>query len=557
LKETEINIEITHPELWILLTVMIITLIGFPPFVKLLYNMPSGLEFAEFPGELYTTLLSPISFGDEGYHTRMAQYIMQNTEYPVWTYFEGTKFEMEGFYRPPLYNILQAGFLFLLGFNEIWVKLLVPLISFVLGIAVYILVKKIYNKRIALLTAIISTTLPSFVTYSVLFYADILATFYVILFFLLFILARRDENKKYMLLAGIFGALAFLTKITALAIYPFIAVVLLFDFINRKNIKEIFYKYIPLIIPLILIPSTLFLRNIYYYHNPTCYALPILNLIDRSGCWIKEFKAEYNFTARVAQVGTEQNIFSMGIINYLEFAYGPIWFIILTFICGMLLLFVKNDPNRLLIWTYLATIILILIPATVRAEDTARWTLEWLPVIVLVSSIYLDEVYLFIRKYVKTFALIMFVLVILFGIEMLSIKASSMWQIKQFSTLFFDACNWIKQNTPKDSLIMTVWVHRAVYNCQRNGVGNMADISISQDVEHILSTAKENGITHLFIQKFSLSNTAYAESYTVDFVRLLQNNPDHFKVIYENGPSLDQCIQQGGCDGNIVYEIVF
>jgi len=223
----------------------------------------------------------------------------------------------------------------------------------------------------------------------------------------------------------------------------------------------------------------------------------------------------------------------------------------------MLLLFVKNDPNRLLIWTYLATIILILIPATVRAEDTARWTLEWLPVIVLVSSIYLDEVYLFIRKYVKTFALIMFVLVILFGIEMLSIKASSMWQIKQFSTLFFDACNWIKQNTPKDSLIMTVWVHRAVYNCQRNGVGNMADISISQDVEHILSTAKENGITHLFIQKFSLSNTAYAESYTVDFVRLLQNNPDHFKVIYENGPSLDQCIQQGGCDGNIVYEIVF
>jgi len=151
----------------------------------------------------------------------------------------------------------------------------------------------------------------------------------------------------------------------------------------------------------------------------------------------------------------------------------------------------------------------------------------------------------------------MFVLVTLFGIETLSIKANSMWQIKQFSSLFFDACNWIKQNTPEDSLIMTIWAHRAVYNCQRNAVGNMADISISQDVDHILSTAKENGITYLFIQKFSLSNTAYAETYTVDFVKLLEAHPEHFKVVYENGVSLEQCIQQGGCDGNIVYEIVF
>ena len=557
MEEREINIEIKKPEVLFLLFILITALIGFPPFVRMFYELPSVIKFIEIPGELYTSLFSPISFGDEGYHTKIAEYIAENVEYPVWTYFEGTKLKMEGFYRPPLYNILQASFLFLFGFNEIWVKLLVPFISFVLGIAAYLLVKKIYNERIALLTAIIAITIPSFVTYSVLFYSDVLATFYSTLFFLILILARKENNRKYMLLSGIFGAFAFLTKITALVVYPLVGFVILYDFAIEKNIEKILRKYALLIIPLVIIPSTFLLRNFYYYGNPTCYALPILNLIDRGGCWINKFEEKYEFPARVEQVGTEQNIFSMGIVNYLEFAYGPIWFVVLTFICGIILFFVKNEPNKFLILTYLALVILILIPATVRAEDTARWTLGWVPIIALVSSVWLDEMYLFMKKYIGTISLIVFILITFLCLQMLASKVSGMKDVKQFSPLFFEACDWIRNNTPKDSLIFTVWSHRAVYNCQRNSVGNMADISVSQDVDYILSTAKQNGITHLFIQKFSLSNTPYAERYTLDFVNLLQQNPDHFKVVYENGPSLDQCIQQGGCDGNVVYEIVF
>ncbi len=88
--------------------------------------------------------------------------------------------------------------------------------------------------------------------------------------------------------------------------------------------------------------------------------------------------------------------------------------------------------------------------------------------------------------------------------------------------------------------------------------GNLADISLSRDLNYTLSVAKQLGITHIFIQKFSIDsqNQHLQENYDLDFVQFLENNPEHFKNIYENGLSLQECLQQGGCDGNIVYEII-
>ncbi len=38
---------------------------------------------------------------------------------------------------------------------------------------------------------------------------------------------------------------------------------------------------------------------------------------------------------------------------------------------------------------------------------------------------------------------------------------------------------------------------------------------------------------------------------------MLEDNPKNFEKIYENGPSLEQCRQAGGCDGTILYKIKF
>ncbi|MHC4752944.1 MAG: hypothetical protein ACYTFW_24145, partial [Planctomycetota bacterium] len=66
--EKEITFELKNPEL--------IVLMVFLAFVFYL--------------ELQVTFNTPISFGDEGFHTRISQWIAENVEYPVWVPFYET-----------------------------------------------------------------------------------------------------------------------------------------------------------------------------------------------------------------------------------------------------------------------------------------------------------------------------------------------------------------------------------------------------------------------------------------------------------------------------------
>jgi len=70
-----------------------------------------------------------------------------------------------------------------------------------------------------------------------------------------------------------------------------------------------------------------------------------------------------------------------------------------------------------------------------------------------------------------------------------------------------------------------------------------------------LARLKAEGITHIFIQKFSLSKDPAITKYPVSFVNFMNEHPDKFVKLYETGSDVNTCIDQGGCDGAIVYEI--
>jgi len=114
---------------------------------------------------------------------------------------------------------------------------------------------------------------------------------------------------------------------------------------------------------------------------------------------------------------------------------------------------------------------------------------------------------------------------------------------------------WIKKNLPENVTLSTVWGHRTVYACQRNAVGRIPDIFLSRNETYTREIAKKLGVTHLFIQKFSISDQNIAEHYRLDSIQFFEDHPETFVKVYENGPPLQQCLQQGGCDGNIIYEI--
>jgi len=508
--------------------------------------------------EVRTTLNSPIAFGDEGYHTRMAQWIEENKEYPKWIPFEGTNLYGKNFGKAPMWNFVEAGLFLLFGFSEFLVKILTPFVAtFMLGLTVFIFGKKIFNERIAFMASILMVSVPCLVTYSVLFYADAFFTYVFTSFVLFTILALKENEKKYWILSGLFAAFSLLTKTPGLAVFPVISLAFLYEFYKTKKFK--IKKYFPFIILLILICGPWVLRSLVYFKTPVCAAMFTTEECKKTFQY--EVQTNNNFAGRTTPGGSELSVLNMGLTNYLNFAYGSIFFIPLFFLCGLYLVFKQRKIENVMLLIVLVSFIPVLAMSTERAEDTARYMLGTMISISFITAIYLEVIYKFIEKYYKHLALIVFILVISFGFWNLNEKLKIMIAVKQFSPSFFEACNWIEKNTPEDSLLFTVWGHRATYNCHRDisfygSLPDSRDIILSNDLDLVLSRFEAHGITHVFLQKFSIDTKAYREKYPTQFVQFLENNPDHFKKIYENGPVSTQCLQ-GGCDGNIVYEIVY
>jgi 4-amino-4-deoxy-L-arabinose transferase-like glycosyltransferase len=549
--EKEITIELKKPETIILI----------------------GLLITIFILEIMITLPSPIAFGDEGSYARMGQYMSENKEIPVWLPFWGTKLYKIGFFKPPLWNILLASFYLIFGFSETLTKVLTPFIAAILtGLTVFLIGKKVYNKKIGFIASLITVTIPSFVTYSVLFYTDILFTFYYTLFVLSLVMAVKDGKKKYWIISGVFGAFVLLTKDPGYTIFILLVMSFLYQIYKKNELHGLLKNYFITILLIALISGTYFLRSLVYYGTPACVLPHILPFFSDKGCRISyDYKSVSN-----ANSGTSpSNLFKNGLMNYVYFAYGTnqigpfvFPFVFFGFLCGLVILVYKREKPDILLLLTLISFLSIATWLTGRDEETARYSLALVPIIGLIAANYYEGVSNFIENYKKQLALAVFVFVIFFSFMNLNSKLSDARHydsssqqyvgFKMFSPSFFQATDFIKRNTTKDALIATVWDSQTEYNAQRNVVGlrilpDANDIIYSGDLNLTLSRLKVNGITHLFIQKFSMTD----EYYPTSFVQFLESNGKNFVKIYENGPSVDECIKAGGCDGNIVYEIKY
>jgi len=513
--------------------------------------------------ETQLTMSSPIAFGDEGFHTRMAQWIAQKTEIPTWVPFEGDNTYKDGFSRPFLWNALEASFFYIFGFNDAIVKILTPFIgSIVLGLAVFTVVKRLYNEKAAFVASILVVALPSMITYSVLFYVEVLFALYFFLAISCLIFATQTENRKYWIMAGIFTALAILTKRTGYFLIPIFGLTFLYELWKHKNFLKIAKKYLVFLLPLILITGAFFIRNLVYYKIPSCEVI-FFSIFKNNQCTVDTAKKSvYSFEGRTEQEGTESSVYGMGLMNYLNFAYGfsygSVYLLIFGFLGGLFVVLTKRDILSFIIIFSLMNLLLLFLYTTNRAEDTARYALPWAPFITMIAGVYFSDIYDLMKKYIKIFAVMIFIFIFILSFIEVQTKLVALKPVKAFSTYFFDACDWVKQHSdkvPENSIMSTVWTHRAAYNCQRNVVGGNPDFVVSGNVSLALSTLKEHGITHLFVQKFSISNQNLSEKYPVQYIQMLENNPTVFEKIFENGePDLSKCLTTG-CDGTIIYKV--
>ncbi|HLC39440.1 MAG TPA: glycosyltransferase family 39 protein [archaeon] len=509
--------------------------------------------------EMSVTFNSPIAFGDEALHTHLARWIAAHQDYPVYMPQVGTNIFKSGFFRSPEWNILQGSFYFLLGFSETIVKFLVPFIAVLTSLAIYVLVSRLYSQNTAIATSVMTMSVPSFITYSVLLYPEALLVLFISLTFLVTSLAFKRQRRKYIFLAGIFAALSVLTDASGFITIPFFGLAFLYQMFQKRNIIGVIKFWLPAIIIFAVILSPYFFRNIVYYKTPTCQ---FPNIFSTSNCMLQpDYKPQFTFEGVLSGRTAEYEFFRFGIISYFNFAYGYLFLVPLFAIAGLVLSAYKRETNDILLFVALLVFLLIFYQSVSgRVEDLMRNLVSSTPIVALFAGLYANEIAEFLKRYHREAVWIMIFFVVILSFFNLRNRLETLAGVKQFSPAFLEACNWAKQNLPQDAVLLSFNTAPTVYNCERQAQWDLADgsdILLSQNVELMKVRLNANGFTHIFVQKFSITQQKISGGYWTGFIDALMVSPETFKPIFENGPDYITCGQQGGCDGTAIYEIIY
>ncbi len=190
---------------------------------------------------LFVGLHTHLYLGDEVFHYRFAKQIFDTGQRLPFDPVYGSGKPPGYFYIvEPLWHIILVLIWKLIGnvsfvaaqiYQTVYYVLLI-LITFFIG-------RKLYNEKVGLASALVIATIPMVVTFSILFYLDVPAVVYTILFFLLFL------TERYWL-AGISIALMYMTKRNACFFIPVIPFMVMVKY--KKDFLKILETYVSLFV---------------------------------------------------------------------------------------------------------------------------------------------------------------------------------------------------------------------------------------------------------------------------------------------------------------------
>ena len=112
-------------------------------------------------------------------------------------------------------------------------QLPIAIVTSLIIIVVYFMIRKIFNERIAIISGILIALDPFYLAYSRIIHLDALLASFMILSLLSFLIYMdRLEKSKFLVMSGIFAGLAVLTKIPAFFLFPFIALLVFSCFVH-------------------------------------------------------------------------------------------------------------------------------------------------------------------------------------------------------------------------------------------------------------------------------------------------------------------------------------
>lgn len=479
-------------------------------------------------GLLYylVVLSTPIIFGDEGFYASLARWTAENKIFPKYDPSHETDIWHMPNIKLPLF-VLTGSFAWLLA-GEAGLKFIIPLFSILSAFLIYIFFKKVEMKKAGLAAALVFLFIPSVVTFGVMSYTEsMLGLMFLVSAYFAFE-TFRTGNKFFAVLAGIFVGFTVLSKIQGVLIGPIILAYFLF-FAEKKNWKNLIIIFFITIV----VVSPWFFRNLTFFGGFCEFGLG--NCESVSDKEISKL-TEKTFAGAAAEAGTAQGFIKMGLQNYARFSLG--WTIPVLFIFGVAVGLSRISKTNMFLFFWLLAFIIpaFLFQTNSRAEDIQRALMPLYVPIAMFSGIFVADAYDYLKKYHILAAAVFLIIFVsatwLYGQE----KLNTMTAVKGQLTGLVEGCKWVKNNTPKDSILFSVYAHQTAYQCNRKTVGNGipgdAEIMLSNN-DNAYNALKEHGFDYVYVQQFTVSLTPYSEAITVGFLEYLEGS-SKFKKVFDN-----------------------
>ena len=145
---------------------------------------------------------------DEAIYAKVSKNILTTNEYGVLKWFGNDPW----FEKPPLYFWISTLFMKLVGITELGSRLLSAVSGFFTVLLVYLIGKKMFNKRVGFVSAFILITTSQFLYYSRLGMLDVTLSFFITLSLYFYLISWQKRSPVYWILSGISFGLAVMTK---------------------------------------------------------------------------------------------------------------------------------------------------------------------------------------------------------------------------------------------------------------------------------------------------------------------------------------------------------
>ncbi|MEK6855518.1 MAG: glycosyltransferase family 39 protein [Nanoarchaeota archaeon] len=395
----------------------------------------------------------------------------------------GVPFELNP-QRPPLFQFLAA-LVFKLGLGEQFIKFfLVLLPSLIFVLAVYLLGKEMFDKKVGLIAAFLTS-----LSWTLLFWGSRVQPDFISMTFQtfsIFFMWRYWKNNNHLLviLSALFAGLGFYFKVSGLLVpISFAVFILIKDRLSAFKNKHNYY-----------------------------FAISFLLSLAPYFIWSKvTFNTSTAFSTGYSAGVQEKIPFAWYNLNLFYDLTGVLLFII--FISGVLislkfLLFfdiIIKEKKKILEHPEVFSILVLLIVSSfyifyIRAAQD-RWVFLWLPFIFFVSAKSLIYAYSLIKKIDKNIAIFLLIgLVLIVGYLQLS-QANTLIKEKKDSYLPVKlAALWMKDNSNPSDIILSMSRTQNTYYSERETYKKFEDES-EKELEEYIKEKKPKFITYSLFEQ--------------------------------------------------------